>query len=114
MSLILALFSMAALGGVFLATLRIREKPIPLPVGLIHGAVALTGLGTLMARVLRSDESMLAPVAMAMFILAAVMGGALLTFHLLKYKLPLPLLVLHGLAALAGIAVLVFVQLGLG
>jgi hypothetical protein len=114
MGIILGLFACAALGGLFLAVLRVREKTIPLPFALGHGALALSGLGVLIARLLKSDESMLAPVSLAMFILAALMGFALLVFHLLRYKLPLPLLVLHGLAATAGISVLVFVMAGLG
>lgn len=114
MSFILGIFTVAALGGAFLASLRVREKSIPLPFALGHGVLALTGLGMLLVRVVKSDESMLTPVALAMFILAALMGGALLTFHLLRFKLPLPLLVLHGLAAGAGISVLVFVLMGLG
>ncbi len=40
----LGAFALAALGGIYLVSLHLRQKKFPLPAVFIHGAVGVTGL----------------------------------------------------------------------
>jgi len=108
------LFGLAALGGLFLAALRFKEKDLPLPVALVHGAVAASGLVTLLVSVLRSGDPTkgLLPIALGLFVVAALGGFVLFSFHLRKKLLPIPLMLIHALVAVAGYACLLFAVFG--
>jgi hypothetical protein len=68
-----------------------------------HGAVAATGLVLLIYAAATTGIPELAQVALGIFVLAALGGaGLFLGFHLRDRPLPIPLVVGHGLAAVAG------------
>lgn len=98
------LFGLAALGGAFLALLRFQEKELPMPVALVHGGVAASALVTLLVSIVRSPEPTrgLAPVALVLFVVAALGGFVLFSFHLRKKPLPIPLMLVHAVVAVAG------------
>lgn len=102
------LFGIAALGGGFLAALRFQDKELPMPLALVHGGVAAAALVTLLVSVVRSPEPTagLAPVALVLFVVAALGGFALFSFHLRKKPLPIPLVLVHAVVAVAGYACL--------
>lgn len=110
----LVVFCITALGGLALALLQGRGRAVPVPVALIHGASAAGGFLVLSLALMRDESGMLAPVAIAMFILAACLGLTLFVFHWQRHSLPVPVIVLHAMAALSGIALLVAAIAGLG
>jgi hypothetical protein len=107
--------AIAALGGLTLATIRMRGAPWPpMWMALGHGAVAATGVGILIYAALTTSIPTLAQVALGIFILAALGGATLLLgFHMRSKPLPIPFVVGHGLIAAIGYALLLVSYFGL-
>jgi hypothetical protein len=107
MNIAAVLFAAAALGGLALAGLRLsgRELP-PLWLAIVHGLAAATGLIMLIVAVIGSAASAQARWALGLFVVAALGGFALFSFHLRGRALPVPLVVIHGLVAVIGFVVL--------
>jgi membrane protease YdiL (CAAX protease family) len=98
----LVLFAIAALGGLVLASIRLRGSNPPLALALIHGALAAAGLVALILAVLHASASPSAPrIALALFVVAAL-GG----FHLRKNNIPVPLMLIHAVVAVGGFVTL--------
>jgi hypothetical protein len=99
---------LAALGGLVLAGIRLSGTPRPpTAFALGHGAVAAVGLGLLIYAAISPGIPGLAQVALGVLILAALGGAAIfLLFHLQGQALPIPLVIGHGLTALAGLVIL--------
>lgn len=106
MTAAIILFALAATGGLLLAYLRINNKPLPLPLALVHGAGAAAGLVALLLAVMAGGVPSAARIALGVFLAAALGGFALFSFHVRKKPLPIPLVVVHGLAAIAAFALL--------
>ncbi len=106
MTLPLVLFGIAALGGLLLATLRLKNRALPMPLALIHGAVAAAGLVALLLLVLANGGAHNAGVALVLFVVAALGGFFLFSFHLRNKPLPIPVMAVHALVAVAGFALL--------
>ena len=100
------LFAVSALGGAFLAALRFRGKDLPMPVALIHGGVAASGLGTLGYAVAETGLGGTQALALAILVVAALGGFVLFSFHLRKKPIPIPLMLIHAVVAVAGFATL--------
>jgi hypothetical protein len=98
----------AALGGLTLAIIRFRDAPRPPTViALIHGAVAASGVGTLLYVVFTREVSNLFKTSLLLFLAAALGGSAMFFgFHLRGRELPKALVLGHGLIALAGLILL--------
>jgi len=103
-----ALFGLAALGGLWMAGMRLRGIPRPpawLAMG--HGLLAAAGLTLLIYAALTVGIPPMAQLAAGLFIIAAIGGAAMnLLFHWKLLPLPIPLMVLHALFAVAGFALL--------
>jgi hypothetical protein len=97
------LFGIAALGGAFLAALRFMKKDLPLPVAFVHGGVAAGALTTLGVSVVQAGGPLtgLQPIALGLFVIAALGGFVLFSFHLRKKLLPIPLMLVHAVVAVA-------------
>jgi hypothetical protein len=108
------LFGLAALGGVYLASLRLRERELPLPIALVHGGVAAAGLVALLVSVVggSAPTGALAPAALGLFVVAALGGFGLFSFHLRKKPLPIPLMIVHALVAVSAYGCLLFAVFG--
>jgi len=107
MNVALALFAIAAVGGIVLAVIRFKGKPYPpLGLALVHGAVAAAGLVTLIALVAQSSGGSSAKTALALFVVAALGGFALFFHHVRKVALPVWLVVVHALVAVAAFLIL--------
>ena len=106
MTVAIILFALAATGGLLLAYLRINNKPLPTPLALAHGAAAAAGLVALLFAVMGGPASGKAQIALGLFAAAALGGFVLFSFHVRKQPLPIPLVVVHGLAAVAAFALL--------
>ena len=100
--------ALAALGGLTLAGIRLSGAPRPptwLAIG--HGAIAATGLGFLIYAAAYSTIPALAQISLAVLVLAALGGTTLFAgFHLRGQALPIPLVIVHGVAAIAGYVLL--------
>ena len=100
----LALFGTAAAGGLLMAGMRFNGLPRPpawLAMG--HGLLASAGLTLLVYAALTVGIPNMALVALGLLVIAAIAGAALnLLFHWKELPLPVPLMVLHGLLAVAG------------
>ena len=102
----LILFGVAALGGVLLVYLRVTNKPLPLPLALLHGALAATGLVLLAIGVFGTGGPEQARLALGLFVLAALGGFVLFSFHLRKKQLPMGVIMIHALVAVAAFLIL--------
>lgn len=100
------IFAVAALGGAYLAYRHLQGKELPGAIAVIHGAAAATALVLLAIAVLANNVDDLATVALVIFVVAALGGFYLASFHLRDDRRPTPLVLGHGL-----IAVVAFVTL---
>jgi hypothetical protein len=106
MTLPIVLFAAAALAGLTLAILRFREKPLPLPLALVHGAIAAAGLVSLALVAVPHGAPGSARVALGLFVVAALGGFLLFSMHLRKRELPIGVVVVHALVAVAAFVLL--------
>ena len=103
----LVLFGIAAVGGLTMAVQRFRGAPHPpLPLALVHGALAATGLVVLILAVTGGGAVSLAKAALVVFLIAALGGFFLISQHLTKKLLPKPVVVVHALVAVTGFILL--------
>lgn len=100
------LFAVAAVGGVTLATLHLRNKPRPAPLALAHLLVAAAGLVLLAWATYEGQAGTFATIALLIFLVVALGGFGLLTFRLKRKPLPTPLVLVHGLAAVLAFVLL--------
>jgi hypothetical protein len=100
----LVLFAIAALGGLTLAIMRFRGRAIP-PMGLalVHGAVAATALVLLLILALGTSGTNMQRIALGFFIFS---------FHVRNKPLPIPMIVVHGLVAVASFVTLLAAAMG--
>ena len=101
-------FAIAALGGATLATLHFRGRtPLPMPLALLHGLLAASGLALLIAAALTQPGfGGLALGALVIFVIAALGGFYLFSYHLRAKPLPSAVVLIHGGAAVAGFLLL--------
>lgn len=113
----IVLFAIAAVGGLTMAVMRLRGRDLP-PIGLalLHGLVAAVALILLIVAVVGASAgsaaaSTAAIVALVGFIVAALGGFFVFSFHLRKKALPIPPMIVHALVAVASFLVLLVVVL---
>jgi hypothetical protein len=101
------LFAVAALGGVVLAAMRFggRELP-PMGLALVHGLFAAAGLVTLIVAVVGAGFSGWAAAAVVGFVIAAIGGFVLFSYHLRREALPKTYVVGHGAVAVVSFVIL--------
>ena len=112
MTAAIVLFAMAAVWGLMLASLHLQGKPLPWAAAIVHGVLAATGLVVLIVAVATGANTPgLAKVSLVLFILAALGGFVLFSFFARKQKLPTPLVLVHGIAAVAAFLLLLIGKL---
>jgi len=100
------LFAIAALGGLVLGVSGLRQRDLPMWLSLIHGLVAAAGLVTLILVVLQGNAGTLVIISLVLFLIAALGGFVLFSFHLRKRTHPKGLIVIHALAAVIAFVLL--------
>lgn len=107
MVIALVLFGLAALGGLYMASVVFRgaERP-PTAIALVHGAAAAAGLIALIVAVMGMTDPGHARIALIVFIVAALGGFFLFAQHMQKKALPRNVVVIHGLVAVIGFLIL--------
>lgn len=113
MILAIVLFALAAAGGLIMAIMRFRgrEQP-PLALAVVHGLAAAAGLVALIVIVARGGTPGAASVGLVLLLAAALGGFVLFGNHLKKHPLPIPLMVIHALVAVAGFVALLVAFFG--
>ena len=109
MSLAAILFAVAALGGLAIAVMRFSGREVP-PMGLaiVHGLVAAAGLLALIFAIVGHSGLMAGTVALIGFVVAALGGFFLFSYHLRNQALPIPVVVIHGLVAVISFVILLY------
>lgn len=100
------LFAIAALGGLVLGVLGLRQRELPMWLSLIHGALAAAGLITLIIGVVQGNVGLLPMISLVLFLIAALFGFVLFSYHLRKKPHPKGLIVIHALAAVIAFVLL--------
>jgi hypothetical protein len=103
----IGLFAVAALVGVFMAFNHLRGRTPPhLAVALLHGALAASGLLALVLAVMKTGLTGKPAIALGLFLVAALGGFTLLSFHLRRRALPSALVLGHAVLAATGFVML--------
>ena len=100
------LFAVAAVGGLILAVLHFKKKNLPLPLALLHGLLGAAGLATLLVFLLQGGTASKVALSLGLFVVAALGGFFLFSFHLRKKPLPSPVVIIHALVAVAAFILL--------
>jgi hypothetical protein len=106
----LTAFVIAAACGATLAYLRIVKKDVSMPLALVHGLFASTGLVLLILALSQTGGSGLT-IALVVFVLAALGGFTLFSYHLRTRPMPVPLVIVHGAAAITAFVILLIVAM---
>jgi hypothetical protein len=108
MVLAAVLFGIAALGGAFLLSLRLRGGNPPIAFAFVHGAVAVAGFVALAVAVATSPapRAPLPIVALVALASAACVGLWLVSRHGKGILIPLPIAWLHAALAAVGYVIL--------
>jgi hypothetical protein len=111
-----ALFAITAVGGIVMALLRFGGKPHPPSwLAMLHGLLAAAGMTLLAYASATMPVPSLAIIAVVLFAVAALGGVVLnLHFHLNGIPLPIWLVIVHALVAVAGFAALLLAAFGSG
>lgn len=108
------LFAVAAVLGVVLASSHIKGKVPPIALALVHGILAASGLVITILAVVRAADAGIGVYSLVCFVIAALGGFVLISLHLRKRELPIGLIIVHGLMAVVGFALLLLWTFGNG
>ncbi len=106
LQIILILFLAVAAGGIGLAVLEARGRSLPLKLSTLHGTAALVLVALLVVNDFDSPGNKLVNSATLILVLATLGGLFLFGYRASRQKLPMPVVVLHGAFALAGLGLL--------
>lgn len=113
MNVALGLFALGAVTGLYLAVRHFRELPLGLTPALAHGAFGAAGLVALALALWKTGFAGLGAIALGIFVVAALGGFLLFSFHLRGKRLPSPVVVVHALAAVVAFGILAALTFGL-
>jgi hypothetical protein len=101
------LLTLAVLGGGTLFTLRlVRGVNPPLILAFVHGAFAAGGVVALLVAVIATGNRGAPLIALCLFGVTAPLGAWFLSRHLRGKLIPVPGVMMHGMVALFGYAIL--------
>ena len=108
MTIAAILFALAALGGVVMALMRFsgRDYP-PAALAVVHGLAAAAGLVALIVVVFGTGVATLGKIALVLFLVAAIGGFVLVSYHMKRQPLPKSYIVIHGLVAVTAFVLLI-------
>lgn len=105
------LFAIAAVGGLTLVIINSNGKKIPMILAMGHGGLAAAGLIALIVNVIENTANTLMNVSLGLFVIVAMGGFALFSFHLRNKSLPNALIAVHGLGAVITFIILLMAVL---
>jgi hypothetical protein len=100
------IFAVAALGGVVLAAHVLRARFAPWALSLLHAALGAAGIVLVLVAVLQGAAPSRATLALVLFVVAALGGFFLASFHYRQKLPPAAVVIVHALVAVAGFGVL--------
>jgi len=101
------LFALAALGGLAMAYMHFAQDRNPRGgLAVLHGILAATALIILIWAAVTQGATGYVGWALALFVLAALGGFVLVSFHLRDRRLPSPVVVIHALVGVAAFLLL--------
>jgi lipid-A-disaccharide synthase-like uncharacterized protein len=106
------LFAVAAVLGATLVVRKFTGKGMPLSLAAAHGIFAAAGLITLAANVYNDSSNKLMNISLILFIIFALGGFILLSYHLRKKAHPVALIGIHGAGAVVSFLLLLVAVFG--
>lgn len=101
------LFALAALGGLTMAYIYFKkDRNPPGTLAALHGVAAATALVILLWAVVRAGSGGLVAWALGLFVVAALGGFFLFSYHVRGRRLPGPGVVVHATVAVAAFVLL--------
>ena len=101
------LFAIAALGGLAMAYIHFKkDRNPPGALAALHGVVAATALVILLWAVVQTGSGGPVAWALGLFVVAALGGFFLVSYHVRKQRLPSPAVVIHAVVAVAAFVLL--------
>ena len=104
-------FAVAAVGGLVLAAHVLRDNFAPWAVSVVHAFLGASGLIILLLTVLEGNAPQRVAAALGLFVVAALGGFFLASFHLRRKLPPKAFVFLHAGLAVAGFLTLLSVVL---
>jgi len=102
------LFAIAAIGGAAMAYVHFKQdKNPPIPLAVLHGLLAATALVILILAVVQLGATTVTAWATGLFVVAALGGFFLVSYHVRGRRLPSPVVVIHALVAVVAFLLLV-------
>lgn len=107
----IAIFTVAALGGLILASFVLRDKLAPWVISMLHAALGACGLATMVFLILEGTYGQQLLISFAFLLLAALGGFFLASFHMRDKVPPKAIVFLHAGLAVVGFLILVSLAL---
>jgi hypothetical protein len=107
------IFAIGAAGGLFLASKVLTDKLAPWPVSIVHALLGAAGIITLITMVVQDQGSGRLNLALGLFIIAALGGFFLASFHLRTKLPPKAVVIIHAALAVLGFLTLLSIAFGL-
>ncbi len=107
------IFAIGAAGGVFLASRVLFGKLAPWPVSIVHASLGAIGIILLITALVEGQQASRLTAALILFIIAALGGFFLASFHLRKKIAPKAIVIIHASIAVLGFLTLLSIVLGL-
>ncbi|HEY1992101.1 MAG TPA: hypothetical protein VGH71_06525 [Gammaproteobacteria bacterium] len=111
LTLLLLLFLVVMLAGAGLAVVERRGRALPLKVSVTHGMLGVLAIVLLVMQALAHPGNHPLNLAIVVFMITALGGLLLFAFRASKQGLPLAVVLLHALIAVAGLALLIAARL---
>ena len=112
LNLAIVLFAAAAVFGAIMAIMHFRGATPPRALlAILHGLAAASGLVVFLLAVLKTGVRGAAGVSLLLFLIAALGGFFLLSYHLRGRALPSAVVVVHAVVAVCGFGLLAAVLL---
>lgn len=106
LNIALVIFALAALGGLYMATRVLRDQLAPWAISLLHALLGATGIILLLWTVIQTDGGNLLLWAVGLFIIAALGGFFLASFHARQKLPPKAVVVVHATVAVTAFVLL--------
>ncbi len=103
----IVLIALAGVAGIIMLGRIYKDRPVPMSLAVLHGLLAAGGVVLAFAVAFQAGAYPLLCYALGAFVLAALGGLFLFSFHLRRKRFPTPLVFLHGIIGATGLILLI-------